>query len=77
MEDSLALHVSGATVRHRNRFEDIEVPRNADDPDRPFITEWVQPFYMTHLSLADETSIGEFAVAGMAAIKRIRAAKSK
>ena len=57
MEDSIALHVSGATVRHRNPFEDIVVPRNADDLGRPFITEWVQPFYLHWLSNIDEETV--------------------
>ena len=29
MQDSIALHVAGATVRHRNPFEDLEVIRAA------------------------------------------------
>jgi hypothetical protein len=27
-QEAIELHVSGATVRHRNPFENIEVPRN-------------------------------------------------
>lgn len=61
MEDSIALHVSGATVRHRNSFEDLGVPRNEADLDGPFIEEWVQPFYLNWLSNVDEEAVFKFA----------------
>jgi hypothetical protein len=57
----IALHVSGATVRHRNPFENIEVPRNDEELSNEFIDKWVAPFYMTSLSNADETTIFSFA----------------
>lgn len=59
--EEIALHVSGATVRHRNPFEDIEVPRNSEELSEEFINKWVIPFYMTSLSNVDDTTIKPFA----------------
>ena len=42
--DEIALHVSGATVRHKNPFEDIEVPRNEEEFTKEFVDKWVVPF---------------------------------
>lgn len=61
--DEIALHVSGATVRHRNPFEDLEVPRNEQDLSREFIDKWVVPFYMPNLTNADDVTILMFAEA--------------
>lgn len=58
--EAIALHVAGATVRHRNPFENIEVPRNDDELSDEYIEKWVVPFYMTHLANADETTIKAF-----------------
>ncbi|GAB4024475.1 DUF6000 family protein [Spirosoma gilvum] len=57
----IALHVSGATVRHRNPFENIEVPRNDAELTEEFVKKWVIPFYRTNLSNVDETLIKNFA----------------
>src|ERR1700743_2778264 len=62
--DNIALHVAGATVRHKNPFEHLEVPRNDADLGKEFIEEWVLPFYMKRLSNVDDVVIGEFANAG-------------
>ena len=62
--DNIALHVAGATVRHKNPFEHLEVPRNDADLGKEFIEEWVLPFYMKRLSNVDDVAIGEFADAG-------------
>lgn len=59
--DEIALHVSGATVRHKNPFEDIEVPRNEEDFTEEFVDKWVVPFYMNSLSNSDDTTIKAFA----------------
>jgi hypothetical protein len=59
--DEVALHVSGATVRHRNPFEDIAVPRNEERSSKEFVDKWVVPFYMSSLSNADEATITAFA----------------
>lgn len=45
-KEAIALHVAGATVRHRNPFENIEVPRNDDELSDEYIEKWVVPFYM-------------------------------
>ncbi len=59
--DEIALHVSGATVRHKNPFEDIEVPRNEEEFTEEFVDKWVVPFYMNSLSNSDDTTIKAFA----------------
>jgi len=59
-EEDIALHVAGATVRHKNPFEDLEVPRNSNDFSQEFINKWVVPFYMVNLP-ADNDKIQEFA----------------
>jgi hypothetical protein len=61
--EEIALHVSGATVRHRNPFESLEVPRNNRELSYEFIDKWVAPFYMTGVSNADDTTILMFAEA--------------
>lgn len=59
--DEIALHVSGATVRHKNPFESIEVPRNDEELLEDFIAKWVVPFYMNSLSNSGEQTIKTFA----------------
>jgi hypothetical protein len=61
--DEIALHVSGATVRHKSPFEDLDVPRNDGELDEAFIGQWVIPFYSNSLSIADEDSIAQFSSA--------------
>lgn len=61
--DEIALHVSGATVRHRNPFENIVVPRNKGELDEEFIEKWVVPFYMTSLSDIDDQTLNTFVAA--------------
>jgi hypothetical protein len=48
--DEIALHSAGATIRHRNPFEHLEVPRNESNPAKEFIRRWVAPFYMVSLA---------------------------
>lgn len=59
--EEIALHVSGATVRHKNPFEQIEVPRNEEELSEEFVEKWVVPFYMNSISNLDDTSIKAFA----------------
>ncbi len=59
--DEIILHVSGATVRHKNPFESIEVPRNQEEFTKEFVDKWVIPFYMKGLSNSDDTTIKIFA----------------
>lgn len=59
--DEIALHVSGATVRHKNPFEEIEVPRNEEEFTEEFVDKWVVPFYINSLSNSDDTTIKAFA----------------
>lgn len=61
--DEIALHLAGASSRHRNPFENLEVPRNHDELDQAFVEKWVMPFYMNAISNADESKIAEFATA--------------
>jgi hypothetical protein len=61
--DEIALHVSGATVRHRNPFETIDVPRNEVPLTQDFSDKWVAPFYMSRLWGADEQVISSFMTA--------------
>jgi hypothetical protein len=59
--DEIALHVLGATVRHKNPFGDIEVPGNEEEFTEEFVNKWVVPFYMNSLSNADDKTIKAFA----------------
>lgn len=61
--DEIALHVAGATTRHRNPFEKLEVSRNEEELDEASIEKWVLPFYGNALSNADGSAIAEFAAA--------------
>lgn len=64
--DEIALHVAGATTRHRNPFENWEVPRNQNELDEAFVEKWVLPFYSSGISNADEPTIAQFATAARA-----------
>jgi hypothetical protein len=59
--EEIELHVSGATVRHRNPFENIAVPRNEEALSQEFMDKWVTPFYMTDLSNPGNSTIKAFA----------------
>ncbi len=61
--DEINLHSSGATVRHRNPFEDLAVPRNEDELTKEFVDKWVAPFYMTFPISDDEVAVKSFALA--------------
>ena len=59
--DEIALHVSGTTVRHKNPFDDIEMPRNEEEFTEEFVDKWVVPFYMNSISNSDDYTIKAFA----------------
>lgn len=59
-KDEIALHVSGATVRHRSPFENLDVPRNENELPQELIDKFVIPFYMSSLSTLDESTIPQF-----------------
>lgn len=59
--DEIALHVSGAIIRHRNPFENVEVPRNDEELTEEFIEKWVVSFYSVSLSNANDIIIETFA----------------
>jgi hypothetical protein len=61
--DERALHTVGATVRHRNPFEQLEVPRNSEPLDKALIDRFVVPFYMSSLSNLEDDGIRAFAIA--------------
>ncbi|MCP4163213.1 MAG: hypothetical protein GY760_24385 [Deltaproteobacteria bacterium] len=50
----IELHVAGATVRHRNPFEDLESYKSETEIDKEFIDKWVIPFYMVGLNNTDQ-----------------------
>lgn len=52
-EDDVALHVAGATLRHRTPFESMEVVRNKEQLTKEFIDKWVVPFYLGFFSADD------------------------
>jgi hypothetical protein len=45
-EETIRLHIAGATVRHKSPFEELESFRNAEELSREFLDQWVLPFYM-------------------------------
>ncbi len=59
--EEIALHISGAVVRHQNPFQHIEVPLSEEELTEEFIDRWVLPFYMVSLSSLDEELIRTFA----------------
>lgn len=61
--DEIALHVSGATVRHRNPFESLEVPRNTEELSQDILDKWVVPFYITRLWKPEDGTIESFSYA--------------
>ncbi|MBX0289810.1 hypothetical protein K3G63_05135 [Hymenobacter sp. HSC-4F20] len=61
----LALHVAGATVRHRNPFEKLEAYRNEEEITEEFIEKWVIPFYMTSINRLDSQTLENFILASM------------
>ena len=47
-------------MRHRNPFEDLEVPRNEYELPVEFIEEWVKPFYLDNLAILETAAIAAF-----------------
>jgi hypothetical protein len=57
----ISLHVAGATVRHSNPFENIEVFKNSVEIDQEFRDQFVIPYYMDiPIKLADKKGIEQF-----------------
>ena len=50
----LEFHIAGATVRHKNPFEDLESYKSDTKIDKEFIDKWVIPFYMVGLNNTDQ-----------------------
>jgi hypothetical protein len=59
-EEDIGLHIAGAIVRHRNPYEDIEVPRNDEDLSQEFIDKWIARFYLMNLPFLGLTSFNKF-----------------
>jgi hypothetical protein len=62
-EDEVELHVSGATVRNKGPFSELDVPRNESGMTTDMVEEWVRPFYLCGLSNASDETILSFASA--------------
>lgn len=58
--EEIMLHVAGATVRHRNPFEDLEIPRNEHELTEEFVEKWVIPFYTNSLANSEAKVIASF-----------------
>lgn len=65
-EEAIALHLAGATVRHNNPFEQLEVPYSEEAFSAEFVAKWIEPFYMSSLSVVDDAEIQSFASAAAA-----------
>lgn len=50
----IELHVAGATVRHKNPFEDLKPYKSETEIDKNFIDKWVIPFYVVGLNNTDQ-----------------------
>lgn len=59
----IALHVAGATVQHRNPFEQLEAFRNQEELSEEFIEKWVMEFYMTSINRLDTQTMEAFVTA--------------
>lgn len=59
-EMAIALHIAGATSRHRNPFESLLAYRNQEELSDEFIDKWVMPFYMVSLASLDEQTFAAF-----------------
>jgi hypothetical protein len=59
-EVEMALHSAGATIRHKNPFEHLDVPRNDDKLTKEFADKWISPYYMTLMFDPGEEKIKTF-----------------
>lgn len=57
LQTEAELHSTGATVRHKSPFADLEVFRNDDELNKEFVDKWVVPYYMTIPLSSDSTEI--------------------
>lgn len=46
VDQQIALHVAGATVRHGSPFSALEVPPSSGPLDARFIAKWCEPYYL-------------------------------
>ena len=61
--EEILLHIAGATVRHANLFEELEVPRDDEELTKEMIEKWVIPFYMIGIAILNESNLRTFAIA--------------
>lgn len=60
-ETDIALHIAGATSRHRNPFESLPAHRNKEEePSEEFIDKWVMEFYMVSIANLDDKTFTAF-----------------
>jgi hypothetical protein len=60
-ETDIALHIAGATSRHRNPFESLSAYRNQEEePSEEFIDKWVMEFYMVSIANLDAKTFTAF-----------------
>jgi hypothetical protein len=59
-ETDIALHIAGATSRHRNPFESLSTHRNQDEPSDEFIDKWVMEFYMVSIANSTDQTFAAF-----------------
>jgi hypothetical protein len=52
-QDEILRHVAGATVVHKNPFDNLEIPFRVDNLSQDFISKWITPFYMERLLDSD------------------------
>ncbi|WP_052732211.1 DUF6000 family protein [Hymenobacter terrenus] len=56
----IALHVSGATIRNKSPFDDLESYRNEEELSEELIEKWVMDFYMVSINNLDNESFKLF-----------------
>jgi hypothetical protein len=59
-ETDIALHIAGATSRHRNPFESLPTHRNQNEPSDEFIDKWVMEFYMVSIANSTDQTFAAF-----------------
>lgn len=57
IDQQIALHVAGATVRHASPFASLAVPPSLGPLDARFISRWCEPWYMMELTRPDADRI--------------------
>jgi hypothetical protein len=59
-ETDIALHIAGATSRHRNLFESLPAYRNQEELSDEFVDKWVMEFYMVSIANLDDKTFTAF-----------------